>query len=531
MRVHGCSTPDKPIHCIVWAKELHKLLFGDAETSVLHEPEGDSEGEESTSGTDAAATAVSGGESVYMRAVRRPGDETCGDASALGAWSRGVFDAVFRLEIEKKLSMGDTYKTAKHRPTPLVLAECLGADASHAPAASSASRRAVLPGQSTPSVAQCAAAFLSACEQFYADTDTRCVAGSFAFDKDNAVSMRLVAAAANLRAHTFGIPLLSEFEIKSIAGNIVPAVATTNAIVAGLETLEAIRILAETDVATTCSYTNIATSGFAGGRTMLGGAPRLPVAGCHECGKNRVMLRVDTKRVTLGTFLDVAVKQKMRFEAPSVLFQAVEPAPSPGTDTAQAHDGEAPAEAEAGQGSHFSFVQDEDDDKWLAVILADLPAGGITGGKIVTIDDWDLDGAKVEMVVAHIDTSSGEDAGAAMELVGSFSAVEAAEQAATAKASQAAAVAARRAETRAAAAAAAAAAASQDDPGQETILVDDDDDEDIETEEVAASSTAAAASSAGSAIDSPDTSSSGSRKRVRSPSDGGGKRVKEDRTG
>ena len=31
------STPDKPVHCIVWAKELFKLLFGDSKESMIYE--------------------------------------------------------------------------------------------------------------------------------------------------------------------------------------------------------------------------------------------------------------------------------------------------------------------------------------------------------------------------------------------------------------------------------------------------------------------------------------------------------------
>lgn len=32
------STPDKPVHCVVWAKELFKLLFGTTSDSLLDEP-------------------------------------------------------------------------------------------------------------------------------------------------------------------------------------------------------------------------------------------------------------------------------------------------------------------------------------------------------------------------------------------------------------------------------------------------------------------------------------------------------------
>ncbi len=47
--------------------------------------------------------------------------------------------------------------------------------------------------------------------------------------------MRFVAAAANMRSAVFSIPLLSLFDAKGIAGNIIPAIATTNAVVAGLQ--------------------------------------------------------------------------------------------------------------------------------------------------------------------------------------------------------------------------------------------------------------------------------------------------------
>lgn len=57
--------------------------------------------------------------------------------------------------------------------------------------------------------------------------------GKLAFDKDDSTSMRFVCAAANLRSAVFGIEKLSFHDCKGVAGNIVPAIATTNAIIAG----------------------------------------------------------------------------------------------------------------------------------------------------------------------------------------------------------------------------------------------------------------------------------------------------------
>ena len=67
--------------------------------------------------------------------------------------------------------------------------------------------------------------------------------GSLVFDKDDQLAVEFVTAAANIRALSFGIPPHSLFEAKGIAGNIVHAVATTNAIIAGLIVIEAIKVL------------------------------------------------------------------------------------------------------------------------------------------------------------------------------------------------------------------------------------------------------------------------------------------------
>lgn len=67
--------------------------------------------------------------------------------------------------------------------------------------------------------------------------------GSVIFDKDDQLAVEFVTAAANIRAASFGIPMHSLFEAKGIAGNIVHAVATTNAIVAGLIVIETIKLL------------------------------------------------------------------------------------------------------------------------------------------------------------------------------------------------------------------------------------------------------------------------------------------------
>lgn len=75
------------------------------------------------------------------------------------------------------------------------------------------------------------------------------------FDKDDRFALDFVTAATNLRGHVFSIAPQSKFDVKSIAGNIIPAIAATNAIVAGLQVLDAIKVLRGLDLRTHCKTT------------------------------------------------------------------------------------------------------------------------------------------------------------------------------------------------------------------------------------------------------------------------------------
>ncbi|KAH3900279.1 related to Ubiquitin-activating enzyme E1-like [Saccharomycodes ludwigii] len=80
------------------------------------------------------------------------------------------------------------------------------------------------------------------------------------FDKDDQDTLEFVATAANLRSFVFNIPILSIFDIKQIAGNIIPAIATTNAIVAGLSSLSSLKFLTSSSTLYSDKDTNDITS-------------------------------------------------------------------------------------------------------------------------------------------------------------------------------------------------------------------------------------------------------------------------------
>ena len=104
--------------------------------------------------------------------------------------------------------------------------------------------------------------------QTYSRTDAIkvfCVAGArllslkgelheLSFDKDNDLMVEFVTAASNLRCMNYDIAVVNRFETKGIAGNIIHAIATTNAIVASQITIEAIKIVSGKMDKLACSY-------------------------------------------------------------------------------------------------------------------------------------------------------------------------------------------------------------------------------------------------------------------------------------
>ncbi len=91
------STPDKPIHCIVWAKELHKLLFGVQADSTLWD------GPATSSNAAEEGDTMVPSESVYMDVVNsRPViDGSPTSTKALDDYCSAVFHAIFNLEVSE----------------------------------------------------------------------------------------------------------------------------------------------------------------------------------------------------------------------------------------------------------------------------------------------------------------------------------------------------------------------------------------------------------------------------------------------
>jgi ubiquitin-like 1-activating enzyme E1 B len=126
-----------------------------------------------------------------------------------------------------------------------------------------------------------------------------------AFDKDDDDTLDFVTATANLRAHIFGIGLKSKFDTKQMAGNIIPAIATTNAMIAGLCVLQAFKVLRG-------DY-NKTKMMFLDRGNMSAGPFDPPNPDCVVCNASMARLQIDPARATLKDVVNEVLKTKLNY--------------------------------------------------------------------------------------------------------------------------------------------------------------------------------------------------------------------------
>ena len=186
---------------------------------------------------------------------------------------------------------------------------------------------------------------------------------SIEFDKDDADTLDFVASSANIRAIIFGIETKSRFDIKQMAGNIIPAIATTNAIVAGLCVLQSFKVLQGDYAATRFVF----LSPFNQDRLMSNDRNGLPNPDCPVCSPAQTRLLVDLSRATLNDLVEDFLR------------------------------------LELGYGEEFSVsnevgvLYDPDETENLSKKLGDL---GIKGESFLTVMDEDMDNPRVNLVIS-----------------------------------------------------------------------------------------------------------------------------------
>ncbi|RUS81161.1 hypothetical protein EGW08_011069 [Elysia chlorotica] len=300
----GCTirnTPSEPIHCVVWAKHLFNQLFGEEDPDEDVSP--DTEDPELTADAGKAALDAEAKKDAIGGIERK---STRAWAVETGYNAEKIFNKLFRDDIKYLLSMETLWK--ERRPP-----QCL--DFHDLPGKGNQS----LSVRSTDvwSVQECADHFSRCVSKLKQDLAGRGDNGMLVWDKDDHHAMDFVTSVANIRAYIFGISLKSGFEIKSMAGNIIPAIATTNAIIAGVIVMETLKILAGKLDKCKQVYLNRVPNDRK--RLLVPCALDPPKPKCYVCSsKPECSVRLNTSKVTVKTLQDKILKGHLNMIAPDV---------------------------------------------------------------------------------------------------------------------------------------------------------------------------------------------------------------------
>lgn len=298
----GCTirnTPSEPIHCIVWAKHLFNQLFGEEDPDQDVSPDTEdpeAAGEAGQSALETEAKDVAGG--VERKSTRAWAVETSYDAKKL-------FNKLFRDDIKYLLSMQNLWKK-RTPPVPL--------ERDNLPSASS---EGGIRDQKVWSISECAEVFETSVTRLKEELSRQGDGGMLVWDKDDDAAMDFVTATANIRAHIFSIPVKSRFDIKSMAGNIIPAIATTNAIIAALIVMEGLKIL--TGNIKKCSTVYLNRQPNPRKKLLVPCSLDPPNPKCYVCSeKPEVTVLLNTATTTVKTLQDKILKGALGMVAPDV---------------------------------------------------------------------------------------------------------------------------------------------------------------------------------------------------------------------
>lgn len=273
------STPSLPVHCITWAREfLFNQLFDERESdlndteAIARETDNDDEIKNLTQEAN---------ELAELRERITHGD----------VFFAELVNKIYNVDIERLLRIEALWES-RRPPTPLVLDQ----DAMQKVESSVGTS---LLDTKVWSLAENLYALYVSCGNLQRRLKKE--EDFISFDKDDDDAMLFVAAASNLRSHVFHIETKSLFDIKEIAGNIIPAIATTNAFISGFASAIGTQLFRDSNAGYILHGTN------APKYAVISAPPEPPSPECPSCSARREVLYVskqDFDSLTLQWLVD-----------------------------------------------------------------------------------------------------------------------------------------------------------------------------------------------------------------------------------
>jgi ubiquitin-like 1-activating enzyme E1 B len=224
-------------------------------------------------------------------------------------FAKMVFDKVFTDDIERLRSMEDMWKNkGRSAPVPLSFEELSKASSKINVSIARQDQRAWTLEETFAVFVDSVKRLSDRLQEQKANNAADGSPPVLTFDKDDDDTLDFVAASASLRSHIFGIQARSKFDIKQMAGNIIPAIATTNAMAASLSVLQAFKVLK--DELPKARNVFLARSAE---RIVSSEPLRPPKPNCPVCGVAQAKLIVDPERATLNDLVDGILKLELGY--------------------------------------------------------------------------------------------------------------------------------------------------------------------------------------------------------------------------
>jgi len=289
------SNPSTPVHCIVWAKLLFERLFGKVDDS----------------------NAIADFENIKR--------EKTEDFAHL------VFEKVFVKDIKELTEIkSKEVWNAGQPPEPLDEAFIKKHTSNISNDRNGSSEESTtLKDQRVWSLAENIDIFLKTTRELKENREQS--GKELTFDKDDDLALDFVVASANLRAFNFHIANKSRFDVKAIAGNIVPAIATTNAVIAGFLVTEGIKVFKSmfenrnkkepVSYVSECKEIELRRTTAKKNRKdcyVLSVPLRGPNPNCYVCSSAFISLECNCHNTTLGYFVSEILQKRLALQEPLI---------------------------------------------------------------------------------------------------------------------------------------------------------------------------------------------------------------------
>ncbi|KAH3684898.1 hypothetical protein WICPIJ_004122 [Wickerhamomyces pijperi] len=281
------STPSQPVHCVHWAKNfLFSSLFGEDDDSVE---------DNSLEGKDASELGTDNQEE--LQALMKESNELIELKRSIvdESFEDKVIEKIFVKDIENLLKIEELWQQ-RTKPTPINYTPEYKAEILKI------TKEQLGTGQKLWTLEQNLSVLISSIRNLQARYSATT---PIEFDKDDEDTLDFVVASTNIRSHIFNIPLKSKFDIKSIAGNIIPAVATTNAFIAGFSSLLSLGIFNNPDA---FKDTRAIFASEAKDRFLSSGELDHPNPKCSACSVTRGVANIDLS-LTFRQLIDALVEK------------------------------------------------------------------------------------------------------------------------------------------------------------------------------------------------------------------------------